>query len=90
MPAALWLDQNYPNPFNASTTIVYAVPQRSHVTLTVYDILGRQVAAPVNGYVEAGRHQVKFDGTGLASGVYYYRLAAGSSAATTKALLLVR
>ncbi len=83
------LSQNYPNPFNPTTTIGYALPQRSHATLTVYNMLGQVVETLVNGEVEAGSHEVVFDGTGLASGVYVYRLRAGEYVAVKK-LIMVR
>ena len=68
------MSQNYPNPFNPSTTIEYAVPERSHVVLNVYDTLGQLVSTLVNGEEEAGYHEVKFDGRALASGAYFYRI----------------
>jgi hypothetical protein len=74
LPARCELLQNYPNPFNPSTTISYALPSRSHVTLTVFNALGQQVATLANEVEEAGSHDVRFDGSGLASGVYFYRL----------------
>jgi hypothetical protein len=80
--------QNYPNPFNPSTTIRYALPQRSHVTLTVFNTLGQQVATLVNDSREAGYHDVRFDSSGLASGVYFYRLRAGDYVGTKRLLLL--
>ncbi|HTY59788.1 MAG TPA: T9SS type A sorting domain-containing protein, partial [Bacteroidota bacterium] len=70
------LEQNYPNPFNPSTTIRYNVAHRTHVTLTVFDILGEKVATLVNGVQEPGQHYVRFDAAGLASGAYFYRLQA--------------
>jgi len=69
--------QNYPNPFNPSTTIRYGVPRRSHVSLTVFNVLGRQVAQLVNGEMDAGNHELHFTAANLASGVYFYRLQAG-------------
>jgi photosystem II stability/assembly factor-like uncharacterized protein len=89
IPSLCRLDQNYPNPFNPSTTIRYGLPNRSHVTLTVFNTLGQQVAQLVNGDLEAGYHEVKFDGSKLASGVYLYRMEAGTYVETRK-LLLVR
>jgi|GEM_PF-2075288 len=88
-PLAFELDQNYPNPFNPSTTIRYGLPQRSQVALTVYNTLGQQVAQLVNADMEAGYHEVKFDGSGLSSGIFFYRVQAGSFTETKK-LLLVR
>jgi hypothetical protein len=83
------LQQNYPNPFNPSTTIRYGVPVRSHVSLTVFNALGQQVAVLQNGEMEAGYHEVRFDASDLSSGVYFYRIAAGTYV-ETKRLLLVR
>ena len=89
VPNTYRLDQNYPNPFNPSTTIRYGLPSRSHVTLTVFNTLGQQVATLVEGEQEAGFHEATFDASGLASGVYLYRLTAGSFVETRK-LVLVR
>jgi hypothetical protein len=83
------LMQNYPNPFNPITTIRYGLPVRAHVTLAVFNTLGQSVATLVNGEVDAGYHEVTFDAAGLASGVYFYRMQAGSFT-DTKRLLLVR
>ncbi len=88
VPAKYNLSQNYPNPFNPSTTISYDLPLRSHVSLAVYNTLGQQLVQLVNEEVEAGRHEVKFDATGLSSGVYFYRLQAGSVVVTKKMSLL--
>jgi hypothetical protein len=82
------LEQNYPNPFNPSTTIRYALPQRSHVTLTVFNTLGQQVASLVNGDEEAGYHDVRLDASGLASGMYFYHLTAGDYVKTKKLVIL--
>jgi hypothetical protein len=82
------IEQNYPNPFNPSTTIRYGLPQRTNVTLSVFNTLGQQIAILVNGPQEAGYHDAKFDGRNLASGVYYYRLQAGSYVQTKQLLLL--
>ena len=88
-PAEIRLWQNYPNPFNPSTTIRYGLPSRSHVTLTVFNTLGQQVATLVQGEQEAGYHEAVFDASGLASGVYLYRLQAGDFI-QTRSLLLIR
>ena len=88
LPTTFSLSQNYPNPFNPSTTIRYGLPNRSHVTLTVFNTLGQQVAQLVNGDMEAGYHEVKFDGSKLASGVYLYRMQAGAYTSTRKLVLV--
>jgi hypothetical protein len=88
MPTEFSLGQNYPNPFNPSTTSRYALPSRSNVTLTVSNIIGQQVATLVHGSEEQGYHEVKLDGLNLASGVYFYRLQAGSFVQSKKFVLL--
>jgi hypothetical protein len=88
LPVSFSLDQNYPNPFNPNTTIRYALPAMSYVTLSVFNALGQQMATLVNDGQEAGYHEVRFDGGGLASGVYFYRLKAGDFLQTRKMLLL--
>jgi hypothetical protein len=74
LPLRYGLEQNYPNPFNPNTTIRYGLPQKSRVTLTVFNTLGQQIAQLVNGEEEAGYHELRFDGSTLASGVYFYRI----------------
>lgn len=81
------LSQNYPNPFNPTTTIRYDIPNRSQVTLAVFNVLGQQVAQLLNGEVDSGVHEVKFDGGNLASGMYFYRIQAGMYTETRKLLL---
>jgi len=88
IPHEFVLAQNYPNPFNPSTAIRYELPERALVTLTVYNVLGQEVASLVNEERESGTHRVQFDGTGLASGVYLYRLRAGGYFETKKLVLL--
>ncbi len=82
------LDQNYPNPFNPSTEINFAMPKSADVQLSVYNILGEKVAELVNGKMVAGNHSVNFNATNLASGMYIYRLEAGSFVSVKKMLLL--
>jgi len=87
-PATFALEQNYPNPFNPATVIRYALGERAAVSLTVYNILGQNVATLVNAVQDPGPHQVTFDASRLASGVYLYRLQAGSFVRTLKLLLI--
>jgi len=82
------LYQNYPNPFNPTTVIKYQLPAVSEVRLAVYDLLGREVAILVNGKQEAGVHDLRFDASGLSSGVYFYRLRAGDFTQSKKFVLL--
>lgn len=74
LPSGFRLDQNYPNPFNPSTTLRFAVPENGAASLKVYDNLGREVAALLNGRIDAGSYEVKFDASALSSGLYYARL----------------
>jgi hypothetical protein len=82
------LQQNYPNPFNPSTTIIYSVPEKEFVSLKVYDVLGNEIATLVNEEKPLGGYEVKFDGVGLPSGIYFYQLQAGSFAETKKMLMI--
>ena len=88
LPGQFQLLQNYPNPFNPGTTIKYDLPKATHVSLTVYDLLGRELSVLVNERRDAGVYEVKFDGSNLASGVYFCRILAGSFVDTKKLLLL--
>jgi len=88
LPEQYKLEQNYPNPFNPTTLIGYELPVRSEVRLEVFDMLGRRVAVLVDGTVDAGSHQVSFDATQLSSGVYIYKLQAGSQTITRKMTLV--
>jgi hypothetical protein len=89
LPAEFALVQNYPNPFNPSTTIKFELPKSSVVRLSIYDVLGREVSVLVNDRRDAGDHEVQFDGSGLASGVYVYRLQADDFV-STKTMLILR
>ena len=88
LPKKYELWQNYPNPFNPTTTIQYAIPKAEHVTLKVYDELGKEVSTLVDENKEAGQYRVNFNGSNLASGIYYYRIAAGDFTEVKKLLLL--
>ena len=87
-PASFLLEQNYPNPFNPSTTISYQLSAVSHVKLIVYDILGRKVETLVDAKQNPGIYRVSFNASALASGVYFYRLQAGSYYKTMKLMVL--
>jgi len=88
IPQDFVLYQNYPNPFNPSTIIGYQLPVTSNVTLKVYDILGREIATLVNEQKPAGKYELKFDGSELASGVYFFTLKTGNYAETKKMILM--
>jgi len=88
LPITYELLQNYPNPFNPTTTINYQIPSAGHISLKVYDILGREITTLVNEERTAGKYEVKFDGTSLSSGVYFYRLQSGAFSETKKFMLL--
>ncbi|GAB4293822.1 MAG: hypothetical protein Kow0098_14970 [Ignavibacteriaceae bacterium] len=81
------LDQNFPNPFNPSTQIKFTLKERNFVNLTVYDMLGRQVAVLINNTLDSGEHTINFEAANLASGVYTYRLQAGEFVESRKMIL---
>ena len=87
-PTVCSLSQNYPNPFNPSTTIRYGLPDKTHVRLEVFNLLGQSVALLVDGEQEAGYHTAGFEARTLASGVYIYRLNANTFVQTKRLLLL--
>ncbi len=82
------LEQNYPNPFNPSTNIQYAISNRQFVQLKVYDVLGNEVATLVNEFKPAGSYEENFNAAKLSSGVYFYKLIAGSFIETKKMILI--
>jgi Secretion system C-terminal sorting domain len=88
LPSEFVLAQNYPNPFNPVTTITFALPTSSDVSLVVYDMAGRTVKTLVNGYVNAGSYDVSFDASNLASGVYFYQLNADNTNIVKKMVLM--
>jgi hypothetical protein len=88
VPAKYQLDQNYPNPFNPSTSVQYQLPVRNYVTLKIYNLLGQEVETLVDGFEDAGFKSVQWNATGVASGVYMYKLTAGSFSETKKLVVL--
>ncbi len=88
LPKEFSLRQNYPNPFNPATTIEFSLPIDAQVQLTVFDILGREVTTLIDRKMEAGQHNVSFDASKYASGVYFYRLKAGDQIFKKKMMLL--
>lgn len=88
LPASYALSQNYPNPFNPSTTMSYELPVRSDVLLKIYNLLGQEVATLVNETQEPGFKTIQWNASGVASGMYFYRLEAGDFVETRKLVLL--
>jgi hypothetical protein len=88
IPGRFDLQQNYPNPFNPSTTVRYALPQASRVDMSLFNVLGQRVALLVEAEMPAGYHEVRLEGSSLASGVYFCHLRAGPFVATRKMLLM--
>jgi hypothetical protein len=88
IPVEFSLSQNYPNPFNPATTIKFGIPKESKVSLKIYDILGKEVATIVNDKLEPGYYKYEWNGTQFASGVYFYRLDAGSFVKIKKMVLI--
>jgi len=87
-PKSFAIDQNYPNPFNPSTKISWKVPVGSHQTLTIYDVLGNEVATLVDEYKPAGTYEVEWNASGLPSGVYFFQLKTEGFIETKKMILL--
>jgi hypothetical protein len=88
VPQTFELFQNYPNPFNPTTQIDYSIPAKSYVTLTVYNLLGQEVATLFDGIRQAGRYSAMFDGFELTSGVYFYRLRSNGLVQAKRLILL--
>ncbi len=86
-PNRFSLEQNYPNPFNPSTVIRYSIPVSEHVSLKVFDLLGKEIAILVNETKAAGSFSQEWDASGLPSGIYFYRLQSGNNVSTKKLLL---
>ena len=82
------LEQNYPNPFNPSTVIKYQMAEKSNVTLTVYNSIGRKISTLLNEVKPKGTFTIEFDGSNLPSGIYYFRLQAGTFTDTKKMVLM--
>jgi len=88
LPSEYILAQNYPNPFNPVTTMAYQLPVSGRVSLIVYDLLGAEVATLVNSVQSAGIHSVRWNAANVASGIYFYRLRAGSFTQTRKLVVI--
>ena len=88
LPGRFELSPSFPNPFNPATRIEYAIPEPVHVTLKVYDTLGKEVATLEDAPKAPGRYSVRFEGSGLASGIYIYRIEAGSFSSIRQTVLL--
>jgi fibronectin type 3 domain-containing protein len=88
LPEVYAISQNYPNPFNPTTSIKYQLPKNSFVTISIYDMLGREVANLVNEEQEAGYYEFSFDGSQLSSGTYIYKITAGDFTDSKKLLLV--
>jgi len=88
IPSEFVLYQNYPNPFNPSTTIKFTIPKREYVNLTVYNLLGQKVKTLVSEEKNKGSYEVVFNALNLPSGIYFYRIQAGSSVRTKKMMLV--
>jgi hypothetical protein len=88
VPLRFLLEQNFPNPFNPTTQIKFQIANTDHVSLKIFDLLGREVATLVNQPMQAGNHQVSLNATDLASGTYFYRLQSGTNVAVKKLLVV--
>ncbi len=90
LPTEYSVSQNYPNPFNPSTSINYALTRAGHVALVVYDLLGRQVTTLMDGTQQAGHYRATFDGRGISSGTYFYRLSVDGNLVGVRAMMLLK
>jgi hypothetical protein len=88
IPAEFTLEQNYPNPFNPTTTIIYGLPEDSPVVLKIYDVLGAEIIKFTEEHKVAGYHRINFDASNLPSGIYFYKIQAGSFVETKKMVLM--
>jgi hypothetical protein len=88
VPKEFSLEQNYPNPFNPVTNIKFAIPKSSDVKIKVYDIIGNEVAVIYSGYLYAGYYIADFNASGLASGVYFYKLEADNFSSVKRMVLV--
>jgi uncharacterized protein (TIGR00288 family) len=84
LPSDFVLKQNYPNPFNPSTMIEFSIKNNSKVNLSIYDVLGRKVTTLINGNLQAGTHEVNFEGQDISSGIYFYSLTVGNAKVVKK------
>ena len=89
LPQKFFVDQNYPNPFNPSTTISYGIPRTAFVTVKVFNVLGQEVKTLFSGYQSTGVYTLSFNASDLSSGVYLYRIQAGTSV-DIKRMVLVK
>jgi choice-of-anchor B domain-containing protein len=90
LPGEFQLGQNYPNPFNPSTTISFTLPVSDRVVLNVFNMLGEEITTLVDDFRQAGIHDVRFDASGLASGMYIYRITTGSGFSSSRKMVLIR
>jgi len=88
LPIEFNLSNNYPNPFNPSTTIEFTLPKTSKVKLSVYNVLGQEVAVILNENMNAGVHKITFNGERLSSGLYFYKLVGGEYVSVKKMMLI--
>src|SRR5690606_38743942 len=88
LPKSIVLHQNYPNPFNPSSVIQFEIPQSSHVTITVFNVLGQKVDALLDKEMQAGYHSIVWNAEQLPSGIYFYQLSSGITNLIKKGILL--